>query len=281
MTPGGPRRALVVAALVCAAALAGCKRKHVPVAEATELPYPACADDGADAAAGRVASGDLRAGPHSADRSATETFALRRTSCGYTLTLRQEMGIAASDVEVRYDAELRPLWAWRRVTLASSQRPDGNADTRRYELRTPDVVIKRKDASGEVTLEKLLPGGRMKIPEGARLAAVVPPGRGGITAWLRRAHLKEGDKRFDLVLAFDGPVETLEYGKLERLPDQLEPEYGRKVRVYTYFGRDTVFADDDDTVIGDLSGLRPSAMVPGPLPEGVPVFGPPDPAHTP
>ncbi len=33
---------------------------------------------------------------------------------------------------------------------------------------------------------------------------------------------------------------------------------GRTVRVYTFFGKETVFADDNDVVIGDLAGMRPS-----------------------
>ncbi len=269
------------AALVLALGTGGCRRKHVPVDAAPELAYPACGDAGAGEPGVRVAGARLRAGRRSPDRSATESFELRRTSCGYTLSGRDEGGLAATDYEVRYDADLTPIWAWRRTTLATSKRPDGNADTRRYELRTADVFIKRRDASGEVTLEKLLPGGRMRVPEGAHLAAVVTPGRGGMTAWLKRARLPVGGKTYDLVLDVRELVESLELGKLERGPDQVEPDYARRVRVYTYFGRDTVFADDDDVVIGDLSGLRPSEAVQGPAPAPVPTFEPPDPAHTP
>jgi hypothetical protein len=184
-------------------------------------------------------------------------------------------------VEVRYDATLAPLWAWKRLTMAGSRRPDGNADIRRYELRTGDVFIKRRDPDGQLTLQKLLPGGRRAVEPGTKVGAVVGPGRGVITAWLRRAHLAEGGKTRELVLDFRDMVESLEEATLERMPDQLEPSYGKKVRVYTFFGRETVFADDNDVVIGDLGGMRPSDTLSTPEPPSLPDFGGADPVHTP
>jgi len=182
---------------------------------------------------------------------------------------------------VRYDASLAPLWAWKRMTIAGSKREDGNADTRRYELRTGDVFIKRRDPAGEVTLQKLLPGGRAPIPEGAKLGALVGPGRGIITAWLQRAKLPVGAKTHELVLDFRDMVESLEEGLLERNEDRLEPSLGRTVRVYTFFGRETVFADENDVVVGDLAGLRPSDSLSTPEPPSLPAYGGPDPEHTP
>jgi hypothetical protein len=274
--------ALAVAVSSAAVVGAGCRRKHVPVDTVPELGYPACADGGDSGEA--VAEGHIRAGPTSAESSVVERFELRRTSCGYTLRSRQEWPLAIADVEVRYDAELTPLWAWKRLTIAGSPRPDGNADIRRYELRTGDVFIKRRDPGGELTLQKLLPGGRANVPPGAIVEAIVGPGRGTITPWLQRARLPEGGKTRVLVLDFRDMVEAVEEATLERSPDQLEPSYGangRKVRVYTFFGRETVFADEHDVVIGDLAGMRPSDSLTTPEPAALPDYGGPDPVHTP
>jgi hypothetical protein len=251
----------------------------VPVQEVPELGYPACAGDGG--ALETVASGHLRSGPYSQEQSVSERFELDRTPCGFTFQVRQEWPLDISDVEVRYDASLTPVWIWKRMTLAAARRPDGNADTRRYELRTGEVFIKRRDQNGELYLEKLLPGGRMNVPEGARVAAAVGPGRGIITAWLKRERLPVGAKVKELVIDFRSMVESVEMATLERRPDQFEPTMGKSVRVYTFFGRETVFANDDDVVIGDLAGMRPSDSIDTPEPPPLPTFGGADPVGTP
>jgi hypothetical protein len=270
-------------AVAVAALASGCRRKHIPVAAGPELGYPACAgpDGGADDPGASVGSGHIRSGEHSTEQRVVERFDLRRTACGYTFRGRQEWPLATSDVEVRYDADLRPLWAWKRMTIPGSRRDDGNAEIRRYELRTGDVYIKKRDAHGEVTSERLLPGGRMKAPENARVGAVIGPSRGLVTAWLQRARLPVGGKTSELVLDFRDMVETLEEAVLRRDPDLYEPSLGRTVRVYTFFGRETVFADEHDVVIGDLAGMRPSDSLSTPEPEPMPMYGEPDPAHTP
>ena len=280
-----PRRAKAVAALAAAAlvlaATPGCKRKHVPVDAVPELGYPACTDGGPDDPGAVVAQGHVRAGPTSNDQTVSERFELRRTACGYTFHSRQEWPLDTSDVEVRYDASLSPLWVWKRMTSAASTRADGGADVRRYELRTGEVFIKRRDLQNGLVLEHLLPGGRIKVPEGSRIGAVIGPGRGIVTAWLKRAKLPVGGKTDELVLDFRNMVESLEIASLERSPDQFEPSYGRTVRVYTFFGQETVFADDSDVVIGDLAGMRPSDSLASPEPPPLPTFGGPDPVHTP
>jgi len=271
----------VALALALALPVAGCKRRHVPVDASPELGYPACEDIGGRDAGTVVAQGHLRAGPLSQEKNVAESFELQRTACGYLLRSRQEWPLAISDVEVFYDAGLTPLWAWKRMTIAGSRRADGNADIRRYELRTGEVFIKRRDAEGRVTQEKLLPGGRMAAPVEAHVGAVVGPGRGLITAWLKRAKLPVGGKVHELVLDFREMVEMLEIASLERNPDQFEPSLGRTVRVYTFFGRETVFADQDDVVIADLAGMRPSDSLSTPEPEPLPMYGAPDPRNTP
>ena len=277
----GTRRAALVATLAVAAGLVACKRKHVPVAAVPELGYPSCSDGGADDDGAVVAQGHLRSGPLSNDKNVAERFELRRTSCGYTFRSRQEWPLDITDVEVCYDANLAPLWAWKRMTTAASQRLDGDADIRRYELRTGGVFIKRRDATGAVALEHLLAGGRMKVPEGARAGAVIGPGRGILTVWLKRAKLRVGEKTDELVLDFRSMVEALEIGALERDDDRFEPSLGKNVRVYTFYGEETVFADEHDVVIGDLAGMRPSDSLSTPEPAPLPTYGGADPAHTP
>jgi hypothetical protein len=275
---GGPLAAVVF--LTCA----GCKRKHVPVEAVPELGYPVCTgpSDAGDAERGvAIAKGHIRAGPLSNEKNVSERFELRRTPCGYTFESRQEWPLAISDVEVRYDAALSPIWAWKRMTIAGSRRPDGNADIRRYELRTGEVFIKRRDAQGAVTFERLIAGGRVPVLPGVRVGAVVGPGRGVITAWLKKEKLPVGGKTSELVLDFRDMVESLEVGTLERQADLIEPTLGGRVRVYTFFGKETVFANDDDVVLGDLAGMRRSDSLETPEPPPLPTYGGADPEHTP
>jgi hypothetical protein len=256
--PGWRRAVGVALALAC---LAGCKRKHVPVDSVPELGFPACGDAGLDETGTVVGQGHLRAGPTAADQNVAERFELRRTSCGYTFQSRQEWPLAISDMEVRFDAALTPIWAWKRLTIAG--------------------FIKKPDAEGVLTLEKLLPGGRMPVPSGVRVGAVVGPGRGVITAWLKRERLPVGGKTQELVLDFRDMIEQLEVGTLERNADLYEPSLGKTVRAYTFFGKETVFADENDVVLGDLAGMRPNESLKTPEPPALPEYGKPDPVHTP
>jgi hypothetical protein len=278
------RRSRFVAALlgvICTLLLLECKRRHVPVDAVPELGYPSCTDGGPEDAGVVVARGHIRAGPISNEKNVVERFDLRRTACGYTFRSRQEWPLDISDVEVRYDANLSPIWAWKRMTIAGSKLPNGNADIRRYDLRTGAVFIKRRDATDSVTLERLLPGGRMKAPPGARVDAVIGPGRGVLTAWLKRAKLPVGGKTYGLVLDFRSMLEELEIASLERNADRFEPSLGKSVRVYTFYGQETVFADDADVVVGDLAGMRPSDSLASPEPEPLDTYGGADPAHSP
>jgi hypothetical protein len=272
---------VLLAGLVSALLGAGCKRKHVPVDAVPELGYPSCGDAGTDDPGVVVAQGHIRSGPISNDKNVAERFELRRTACGYTFRSRQEWPLDISDVEVRYDANLTPIWAWKRMTMGASQRADGNADIRRYEMRTGDVFIKRRDATATVTMEHLLPGGRMAAPTGVRVGAVIGPGRGVLTAWLKREKLQVGEKTDELVLDFRSMLEGLEIAALRRDPDQYQADLQKTVRVYTFYGQDTVFADENDVVIGDRGGMRPSDALPGPEPEPLPTYGGPDPVRTP
>ena len=279
---------LVLCTLTVAGVLAsGCKRKHVPVTSAPELPYPTCADGvvGAGASAtsldagpaedvGRVvASGRLRGSPDSmAESDSVETFELRDHGCLTTATVRQEWKNGATDVEVVFNAKLVPLRAWRRMTLPTSKRADGNADIRRYELRTEEVTLKRKAGDAPPAFE---------ILRGNRPTAVIGPGRGLLTAWIRRSHLEVGEKVRESVLDFREMFEVIRDVTLKRESDRFDAGLGKTVRVYTIYGREAVFTDDTDAVVGDLAGLRPADTVHTPEPQRISSFGVADPVHTP
>jgi hypothetical protein len=287
-------RAALASVFVLAALLPGCRRKHVPIDAIPELGFPACRSEGSDPVAASddagvalrahgdagaiVAAGHIRSGPWSQEQRVVELFSFQETSCGFTFDGHQEWPLAISDVEVYFDRAFTPLWAWKRMTLPGSKREDGSAEFRVYELRTGDVFIKKRDASGAVTRERLLPGGRMSIPAGARVGAVIGPGRGLLTAWIRRAKLPVGGKARELVLDFRDALESLEVATLERSEDLFEPSFGKKVRVYTFFGRESVFADESDAVIGDLAGMRPDSLLDSPEPEPMPTYGVPTPS---
>lgn len=271
MTPRVPaHRSLTVALFVALLACTACHRKHIAVASVPELPYPTC--DGAPLPAGEiVATQHLRAGPTSLDRNVDERYELRHRGCAYVATVRQEWPMGTADIEVVFDANLLPLRAWRRMTIPGSRRPDGSAEIRRYELRTPEVTIKRRSPEG-VSYE---------ILRGPHPRAIIGAGRGLLTAWIRRAHLRVGERLREPALDIREMVEALRDVTLRREDDMFVPWLGRNARVYTIYGREPVFADENDNVIGDLAGLRPDATLTTPRPPAMPMFSPPDPVGTP
>jgi hypothetical protein len=267
---------LCVLCISAALPLFGCHRRHVPVETVDELPYPACAAAGPRTL---VAEEKIRSGPISREQKVVETYRIERASDCYVFTGRQEWPMATADIEVVYDARLAPLRAWKRMTIPGTT--DGRPDIRSYELRTPEVTIKHRSASGEVKFEVLKVGGHDPPPPGARVGAVVGPGRGLLTMWIRRENLAVGEKTYELVLDFREAVETLETEVLAREVDEVEPDLGKTVRVYTFYGRESVFTDETGLVVGDVAGMRPSAVLTTPEPEPMPLYGRPDPVHTP
>ena len=260
---------LLLATLV---ASAGCKRfqrKHIPVERVQELGYPTCS--GQPLPEGEVfGQGELRAGSTHPDKSVVERFTLKKRGCVYSATVRQEWPLATADVEVLYDASLTPIRIWKRMTLPGLKDPGKSADIRRYELRTSPVEIKRKPQDGKVDFEQL---------KGGAPHAVIGPGRGLISMWIKRAQLKPGEKVRELAIDVRA-LEVIEPVTLLREPDMVHRELG-PVQVYTFYGRETVFTDANGVVIGDLLGMRPAKLVKLPAPPAIPLFGSVDPVHTP
>jgi hypothetical protein len=269
--------------------LAGCERfqrKHIPVDKVEELGYPGCAGAGLSSTR-QLGSEHLRAGPSHSDKSVVERYRIEQRDCiesgavvrerGMTpgasliaVTVRQEWPLGTSDVEVIYDAQLLPLRIWKRMTLPGIERAAERADIRRYELRTDPVSVKLRSMEGRISFE-LLSGGRPR--------AVIGPGRGLISVWIRRARLQVGQKVRELAIDVRG-LEKIELVTLQREADLQHRELG-PVRVYTFHGRETVFVDKRDLVVGDLAGLRPDRLLHTDPPPPLPLYGPIDPVHTP
>ena len=250
----------------------------MPQAAIPELPYPTC-EAGAPLRETVVA---YRASKGSLERDVTERFELSRDPCGQLIArTHQEWRLSLDDVEVVYDREGLPIRAWKRMMIPGANRPNDHADVRRYELRTPEVTIKRRTPEGELLFERLLPGGRSTAEGvlGTRPTVVVGPGRGLLSVWLQRVKLPIGGKAREWVLDFRDMVEKVQQGTLVRDADRFDPLLNRTVRVYTVYGRESVFADEHDVVIGDLAGLVRDEATEALQPTHR--FGAPDPSHTP
>jgi hypothetical protein len=266
-------RAHTLACLLALAALTGgCKRfqrKHIPVAQVEELGYPTCAGK-APPAGELIASEHLRSGPVHPDKQVDERYAIKRRGCLFAVEVRQEWPLGTSDVEVLYDQNLLPLRIWKRMTLPGIERAGERADIRRYELRSDPVTIKMRSMAGQIGFEQLL-GGKPKV--------VIGPGRGLLGMWIKRAKLKVGEKVRELAIDVRG-LEKIELVTLLREADMQHPELGA-VRAYTFYGRETVFVDAQDMVVGDLMGLRADRVLHTPPPPALPRYGVPDPVGTP
>jgi hypothetical protein len=281
-------------------ALPACQRQHYAIDTANDLGYPTCplssgsppaASPGASAAppaaspgasaAPPAASGTapvvlvertLRSGDLDTREPIVERYRIEKRGCLWAVVTRQEWPMQIADVEVLFDEALAPVRIWKRLTIPGSKRPDGNADFKRFEFRLPVLTTKHRDEKGRVDFEEL----RSKAP--AR--AVIGPGRGIMSIWARRAHLEQNQKVREPVLDFRG-VEKVSDITLARGPDKFLDWYGKPARVYTFLGRETFFADENDTVIGDLAGLMMADKSPTPVPRPLSTFEPPDPVHTP
>lgn len=254
--------------LLGSASCESCLSRH-EVEEVPVLAYPTC--DGAPLPDGEViAEGVLRSGPYMRE-AVVERFTVRRRACVYTITVRQEWAQQATDVEVVYDESWRPLRGWKRMVAPFAPDPARTADTRLYELRNEPPTMTEQNPNGRANREL----------RGAAPIAVVGPGRALITAWIRAEDLEVGEVARGPVLDFRELYEKIDEVALRRDPDRYEETMGRTVRVYTIFGRESVFTDETGLVLGDLAGLRRPEDVDAPMPPPIPSHAPADPARTP
>ena len=253
-----------------------CLARHEEASVETHA-YPTC--DGQPLPEGEVlAEGVLRTGPtYSQGTPVVERYSLRRRGCVYAITIRQEWARQVTDVEALFDEQWRPIRAWKRMGIPGVPEPEQYEDIRLYELRNePATMTERNADTADVN------GGVIhRSFRGGQPTALVGPGRFLLTAWIRAADLEVGETDRGKALDFRELFEKVDDVALRRDADRFEETLGRNVRVYTFFGRESVFTDDDNLVIGDLAGLRRDEDLEGAAPEPLPSASPPDPVGTP
>jgi hypothetical protein len=263
-TTRGARLTLVVAALFALLACVEMPRQRVDALP--DRGYPSCAPDAPTAAPIQV-EGALRAGPVMREQSVVESFSIHDRGCHVVYTGHEEWSMGATDLEIVLDAERRPQRIYRRFTAPGGQEPARRTQVSVFDLRGEHVELTRRSPTGE--LERLLY--RAPTP-----GVVIATGRGVLSLWLQRAHLAVGGRVREPALDIRESVEVVRDVTLARLEDRDDARLGR-VRVYTIYGREPVYADENDVVVGDMMGLVPAAMVSAPLAPPTPTDGPPRP----
>ena len=258
-------------ALCCALGCEDCYKQRA-VDSVPDLPYPTCAESGSGSETILV-EGAIQAGPLSREASVFEEYRLTQRDCHYVLTSRQAWAKGVADVEVIYDLDWTPLRAWKRTLSPEFEDPDSQADIRRYELRTTPATMTVRDPDGTRRFAELV---------GPKPTAVIGPGRASLVPWIRRARLSADEVSSEDVLDFRSlGVEKIDRVALRRDPDREVNDAGGNVRVYTVYGRESVFVDDSGAVVGDLAGMRPHAPGDPNPPEPAVVGAAPDPRNTP
>lgn len=258
-------------------ALSGCiplPRQRVDHLDAVAYPTcPSTTDEAAPSESRIIASGSLRSGPvMAASQGVVEHFQLEQRDCLKVTTVSQEWSLSHIDVEIVYDDDWLPLRAWKRIVSPGTSPEDPRVDIRRFEMRGERVALEQLNASGE--RERFL-------LRGVRPTAIIAPGRGSLTAWFQKANLDVGGRLRETVLDMRESFEVIRDVTLFRLEDREDPVLGH-VRVYTIYGREPVYTDEHNVVIGDLMGMLPADRVTEPMPVREPLaVPPPDPIGTP
>ncbi len=267
-------RVLTGIAILLGLGAGGCDSclKRQPRERVPSLGYPSCPEGSRAAGEELLTTQHLRAGPTYPTPDVVERYRLVRRGCHHVLTVRQEWSRQIDDVEVVYDEDFLPLRAWKRMSVPGPGGRSPLVDTRRYEFRTMPVSMTVRNADGLRNFE---------FRRRERPVAVVGPGRGLVSAWIRRQALEPNQVVRGPVLDFRSLVEKLEEVALRREADRDERMLGGRVRVYTVYGRESVLTDDNGNVLGDLAGLRPSSVLQTPEPAAMNTETPPDPVHTP
>lgn len=232
------------------------KRTHFAVASVPQLGYPRCGgeDAGAPSQGEALFSSSLVALPMAVDRDAWERFELRARGCHRVVTVHRESPREVVDGEVVYDESMRPVRAWRRVGKPS---PRGILyDTRTYDFRTPFITVTRVEANGRRSYEELRPKEKPTI--------VLAPSNAGVLPWIQAARLSEGARVEAWVLDLRDPLERAWRSTLRREPDMNVDGLGR-VRVYA-LDEESYFVDEQESVVGTLSGMRDPARLGRTLP---------------
>ncbi|MGB0678500.1 MAG: hypothetical protein ACPGUV_02435 [Polyangiales bacterium] len=254
------RRWGVLCLMLCGGVL-GCGRNAQSAAPKPLLPYPACEGKSALHGGTELAGGTLRAGPWMRNRDVVERFVLYDRGCVYVMRVHQAWPLGISDVDAVFDRDYRPLRVWMRTMMPSRDgRRVAAQDTRLVEMRRLPVRFERRGRSDRR---------RARVLAQTRPIAAIGPGRTLLTAWLRAAQLAPGNKERGPVLDLRG-APVVRPTTLVRRPDRWVRPLRRRLRVYTFLGRETIYADDNDTVVADLAGLWPASKVSAPMPPALP-----------
>lgn len=221
-----------------------------------EAPYPVEGDG--EVRVERV----LRSGPDMREQNVVERFAIREADGHTIVRVRQEWPLGVADLDVVFDEAGLPLRVAKRTLMPAAGGPFGHRDLRVYDLTASEDAVLMAHLGPDGSREGV-------AIRGDRPRAVIGPGRGVLTAWLQRAELEVGERLRESVLDVREPLAVIRDVTLKREADREVEGVGR-VRVYTIYGREPIFADDGDVVIGDLFGLRPADAVEGPLPDPLP-----------
>ncbi len=232
-------------------ALVACQPKHIEVGEEPELDYPECASLDVDAAppSGTLTTGALQGTEGMIEKGLVERYELRKMTCGHRYRGTLKWGGGHTEVELVYDPHWKPLRAWRRISQPGPRGTE-KVDVRRYELRTPEPRIRKVTMEGVLGFEHL----RGKFPQ-----VLVAPSRGSVVPWVRAARLEQGQKERMPALDLREPLEKMRDVTLKREADRYQPEFGQTVRVYTLYGREAYFFDEENRLLGDMAGMRPLA----------------------
>ena len=228
--------------------------------------YPDCIEGAAPAHVDPVQR-ELRAGPTMTEQSVIETFSLAADRCHVVYTGHEEWAMGATDLEIVLDADRRPLRAYRRQTAPGPQAPSARTDIRVYDFRGPHVELTRRQPLAAIDYLVY----RAPTP-----VVIIATGRGALTPWIQRSHLEVGGRVREPALDVREHIEIVRDVTLHREDDRDDPRIGH-VRVYTIYGREPVYTDDHDVVIGDMMGLVPAELVERPRDPIVPTDGPPTP----
>lgn len=241
----------------------GCEGSRVRVADHPPFAYPCDGERGT-----LIGEGVLRSGPTMREQGVVERFAVRQKDCGLVVNMSQEWALGTADAEAVFSSEGVPLVVWKRTTMPTAKSRVGHVDTRRFDLRARPIRLWRRSPVGRLERYTL---------RGRRPQALIGPGRGLLSAWIRSAGLDEGERVRAPVFDVREPVEVVRDVTLARLKDRRVRGLG-KVRVYTIFGREPVFTDQRGIVVGDMFGMRRATAVKGPVPDPMPDPGPMDPS---
>ncbi len=175
-----------------------------------------------------------------------ETLELRSDPCGFEIRAQQEWSLGHSEIVAAFDPQRRVQRVWKRNTMPGRGDISTRSDLRVFRIRDAGVVLRQRRPLADI--ENFVLRGRMPN-------ALIAPGRLSLTMWLQKANLAVGGRVREPVLDVRERIELLRDVTLQRLADT-EVEGLGTVRVYTIYGREPVYANQQNVIVGDMMGMR-------------------------